>query len=43
LKLRCLRRPQYLHPFVVQRFIDESLVLARYGADSHYIARDLQF
>jgi hypothetical protein len=32
-----------LHPFVVQRFIDKRLVLARYGADPHYIARDLQF
>jgi hypothetical protein len=30
-------------PFVVQRFIDESLVLARYGADPHHIARDRQF
>ena len=30
-----------LHPFVVQRFIDESLVLARYGADPHHIAGDL--
>jgi hypothetical protein len=30
-----------LQPFVVQHFIDESLVLARNGADLHHIARGL--
>jgi hypothetical protein len=32
-----------LHPFVVQRFIDEGGVLARNGADLHPIARDPSF
>jgi hypothetical protein len=32
-----------LHPFVVQRFIDEDRVLARNGADLHPTARDLSF
>ena len=32
-----------LHPFVVQRFIDKTLVLAGNGADLHHIARDLSF
>ena len=32
-----------LHPFVVQRLIDDSRVFARNGADAHQIARGLQF
>ena len=31
------------HPFVVQRFFDKSLVLARYGANPHHTVRDLEF
>ena len=32
-----------LHPCVIQRFIDKTLVLAGNGADLHHIALDLSF